>query len=139
MRFHPPPTPFLFSCKHYRTHDTRVLISHLFPQLGCLFNIESHILSPEETKELYPLMNVSDVYGTLYVPGDGTMEPAGYCTALARGATRNGAKVTLCCLIPRIILLLQNHVWDMISRDVKYIYHANSAFLFSKILLTSFL
>ncbi|XP_064616926.1 sarcosine dehydrogenase, mitochondrial-like [Liolophura sinensis] len=61
--------------------------------LGSLFNIESHVLSPEETKELYPLMNVSDVYGTLYVPGDGTMEPAGYCTALTRGATRNGAKV----------------------------------------------
>uniref|UniRef100_A0A8C7DZ79 Sarcosine dehydrogenase, mitochondrial n=1 Tax=Naja naja TaxID=35670 RepID=A0A8C7DZ79_NAJNA len=45
--------------------------------LGKVFGIESHVLSPEETKELYPLMNVDDLYGTLYVPEDGTMDPAG--------------------------------------------------------------
>jgi len=39
-------------------------------------------------------MNVSDVYGTLYSPGDGTVDPAGYCTALVRAATRLGAKVS---------------------------------------------
>jgi len=56
-------------------------------------SIESHILSPQETQQLYPLMNVSDVYGTLYSPADGTIDPAGYCTALARAAGRLGAKV----------------------------------------------
>ncbi len=34
--------------------------------IGKVFGIESHVLSPEETKKLYPLMNVSDIYGTLY-------------------------------------------------------------------------
>lgn len=62
-------------------------------QLGKAFGIESHVLGPKETKELYPLMNVDDVYGTLYTPKDGTIDPAGYCTALTRGATRLGAKV----------------------------------------------
>ena len=38
-------------------------------------------------------MNVDDVYGTLYSPEDGTIDPAGYCTALTRGAKMNGAKV----------------------------------------------
>ena len=38
-------------------------------------------------------MNVDDLYGTLYSPTDGTVDPAGFCTALARGATRRGAKV----------------------------------------------
>jgi len=39
-------------------------------------------------------MNVNDIYGTLYSPADGTIDPAGYCTALVRAATRLGAKVT---------------------------------------------
>ena len=63
------------------------------PQLGKVYGIESHVLSPGETKALYPLMNVEDLYGTLYVPHDGTMDPAGTCTSLARAATARGAQV----------------------------------------------
>lgn len=62
-------------------------------QLGKVFGIESHVLSPGETKELYPLMNVDDLYGTLYVPEDGTMDPAGTCMCLARAASNRGALV----------------------------------------------
>ena len=62
-------------------------------QLGKAFNVESYILTPEETKKLYPLLNVSDLCGSLYSPTDGTIDPAGYCTALTRGATGKGAKV----------------------------------------------
>lgn len=61
--------------------------------MGKVYGIESHVLGPEETKKLYPLMNVDDVYATLYSPMDGTIDPAGYCTGLTRIATRNGAKV----------------------------------------------
>lgn len=50
-------------------------------------------MSPQETKELYPLLNTEDVYGSLYCPLDGTIDPAGYCTALTRGAVQSGAKV----------------------------------------------
>ena len=52
------------------------------------------MLSPAETKDLYPLMNVDDLYGTLYVPKDGTMDPAGTCTTLTRAASARGATVT---------------------------------------------
>lgn len=38
-------------------------------------------------------MNVDDLYGTLYVPKDGTMDPAGTCTTLSRAASARGAKV----------------------------------------------
>nr|CAG4648492.1 EOG090X014D [Polyphemus pediculus] len=61
--------------------------------LGKAFGTESHVLSPSETKKLYPLMNVEDVYGTLYSPRDGVVDPAGFCTALTRAATRAGAKL----------------------------------------------
>lgn len=57
--------------------------------------MESHVLSPAQTKELYPLMNIDDLYGTLYVPKDGTMDPAGTCSTLARAATARGATVVL--------------------------------------------
>lgn len=61
--------------------------------LGKAYGVESHVLSPAETKALYPLMNVDDLYGTLYVPHDGTMDPAGTCTTLSRAATARGAQV----------------------------------------------
>uniref|UniRef100_A0A8C9M7U1 FAD dependent oxidoreductase domain-containing protein n=1 Tax=Panthera tigris altaica TaxID=74533 RepID=A0A8C9M7U1_PANTA len=61
--------------------------------LGKAYGVESHVLSPAETKALYPLMNVDDLYGTLYVPHDGTMDPAGTCTALTRAAAARGAQV----------------------------------------------
>lgn len=67
--------------------------------LGRAFDTESHVLTPTETKQLYPLMNVADVYGTLYSPSDGTIDPAGYCTALARGASNLGAKVVSPCCV----------------------------------------
>jgi len=70
--------------------------------LGKAFGIPSHVLSPGETKELYPLMNVDDVYGTLYSPHDGTMDPTGLCNALTRAATRAGAKVIESCSVNAI-------------------------------------
>ena len=51
------------------------------------------MLGPEETKALYPLMNVDDVYGTLHSPADGTIDPAQYCDALTRAAKGRGAQV----------------------------------------------
>ncbi len=73
---------------------SKILIDFAF-QLGKAYGIESYVLSPAETKDLYPLMNVKDLYGTLYVPKDGTMDPAGTCTTLSRAATARGATVRL--------------------------------------------
>nr|CAG4634617.1 EOG090X014D [Alona affinis] len=70
--------------------------------LGKAFGIESYVLGPEETKKLYPLMNVDDVYGTLFSPRDGVVDPAGFCTALTRAATRAGAKVIEDCVVTGI-------------------------------------
>uniref|UniRef100_A0A9J7ZRM9 Sarcosine dehydrogenase n=1 Tax=Cyprinus carpio carpio TaxID=630221 RepID=A0A9J7ZRM9_CYPCA len=70
--------------------------------LGKAYGIESYVLSPAETKDLYPLMNVKDLYGTLYVPKDGTMDPAGTCTILSRAATARGATVIENCPVTGI-------------------------------------
>nr|XP_027797943.1 sarcosine dehydrogenase, mitochondrial [Marmota flaviventris] len=70
--------------------------------LGKAYGVESHVLSPAETKALYPLMNVDDLYGTLYVPQDGTMDPAGTCTTLVRAAAARGAQVIENCPVTGI-------------------------------------
>ena len=79
-----------------------------YKRLGTIakpFGIETYVLSPEETKKLYPLMNVDDIYGTLYSPGDGTIDPNGLCQALTRSATRAGCKVSLLLLLSDIYVL----------------------------------
>ncbi|XP_061913144.1 sarcosine dehydrogenase, mitochondrial [Entelurus aequoreus] len=70
--------------------------------LGKVYGIQSHVLSPAQTKDLYPLMNVDDLYGTLYVPKDGTMDPAGTCTTLSRAASARGATVIENCPVTGI-------------------------------------
>ncbi|XP_065183725.1 sarcosine dehydrogenase, mitochondrial-like [Sycon ciliatum] len=70
--------------------------------LGKCFGIESSVLSPAETKDLYPLMNVSDVYGTLYSPGDGIVEPSGITAAYGRAAIHHGAKIVENCAVTGI-------------------------------------
>ena len=82
--------------------------------LGKVFGIESYVLSPEETKRLYPLMNVSDLYGTLYSPGDGTIDPAGWANSLTRAATRRGGKVIENCPVTGI----ETTIDDLGSRKV---------------------
>ena len=72
-----------------------------YQRLGTIakaFDIETYVLDPQETKKVYPLMNVDDVYGTLYSPADGTIDPNGLCQALTRSATRAGAKVVQGCV-----------------------------------------
>ena len=71
--------------------------------IGRVMGVDSYILGPEDTKKLYPLMNVSDIYGTLYSPKDGTIDPHGLCTALSRFSTRSGAKVVENCAVENIL------------------------------------
>ena len=65
--------------------------------------IESFVLGPQETQKLYPLMNVSDTYGTLYSPLDGTIDPHGLCTALSRFSSRAGARVIENCAVEDVL------------------------------------
>jgi glycine/D-amino acid oxidase-like deaminating enzyme len=45
--------------------------------LGKAFGIESFVVSPAEAKKIHPLVAVDDVYGAMYSPTDGTIDPAG--------------------------------------------------------------
>ncbi|KAK7078630.1 hypothetical protein SK128_005189 [Halocaridina rubra] len=70
--------------------------------LGKTFGIETHILDPAETKNLYPLMNVNDLVGSLYSPRDGSIDPTGYCAAMVRSAKEAGTRVLEECPVTDI-------------------------------------
>ena len=62
-------------------------------QTGEKYGIAASVLSPAEAKEVHPLLCVDDIYGALYSPTDGTLDPSGLTTAYTRGARRLGADV----------------------------------------------
>ena len=63
------------------------------------FGLEMHLLSPGEAKELWPLMEVSDVIGAAFLPTDGQASPSDLCQALAKGAKMEGAKIIEGCRV----------------------------------------
>ncbi|MEE2941871.1 MAG: FAD-dependent oxidoreductase [Verrucomicrobiota bacterium] len=63
------------------------------------FGLEMHLLSPNEAKELWPLMDVSDVIGAAFLPTDGQASPSDLCQALAKGAKMEGAKIIEGCRV----------------------------------------
>ena len=58
-------------------------------------------------------MNVSDIYGTLYSPGDGTINPDGLCQALTRSAKRAGAKV----FVPFFFIFFELHIQKKFKKE----------------------
>ena len=57
------------------------------------FGMDMHLLSPDETKKLWPLLDVSDLVGSTFLPTDGQASPSDITQALAKGARLHGAKI----------------------------------------------
>lgn len=57
------------------------------------FGMEMHLISPEEVKRMWPLMNVDDLVGASWLPTDGQASPSDITQSLARGARMHGAKI----------------------------------------------
>lgn len=70
--------------------------------LGKYYGVDSSMLSPAETKEVYPILNVDDIYGAMLSPTDGTIDPAGFVEAWKRAAVRLGATFVEGCAIEGI-------------------------------------
>jgi sarcosine dehydrogenase len=61
--------------------------------LGKCHDVESHLLTPQQTRELYPLLNVDDIYGSLFSPSDGLIDPTQWTSALTKMGKQRGGKV----------------------------------------------
>ena len=57
------------------------------------FGMEMHLISPDEVKAMWPLMEVSDLVGASWLPTDGQASPADITQSLAKGARMHGAKI----------------------------------------------
>lgn len=55
--------------------------------------VESHLISVDEIRKLWPLINADGLVGALWHPTDGHIAPVDVTMALARGARMNGAEI----------------------------------------------
>jgi glycine cleavage system T protein len=60
-------------------------------------------LTPTEARELYPLIEIGDLAGAIYIPADGQANPIDITRALAKGARRNGAGIVERCKVTGIL------------------------------------
>jgi sarcosine dehydrogenase len=70
------------------------------------FGLEMHVLSPAEAKDLWPIMDASDLVGAAFLPTDGQVNPSDLALALAKGARMHGVSIIENC--PVIGFEIQN-------------------------------
>lgn len=64
-----------------------------------IFDLQVDVITPEEVKELYPLINTEDVLGAVHIPSDGKVNPVDVSQALAKGARAGGALIREDCKV----------------------------------------
>ena len=57
------------------------------------FGMDMHLLTPQEVKTMWPLMEVGDLVGASWLPTDGQASPSDITQSLAKGARMHGAKI----------------------------------------------
>ncbi|MCB1755497.1 MAG: GcvT family protein, partial [Gammaproteobacteria bacterium] len=57
------------------------------------FGLDMQILTPSEAKELWPMMDISDLVGAAFLPTDGQANPSDITQSLAKGARLGGVKI----------------------------------------------
>jgi glycine cleavage system aminomethyltransferase T/glycine/D-amino acid oxidase-like deaminating enzyme len=75
-----------------RTEDRMVQLRRTAANAAA-YDMECEVVSPERARELWPVMQVDDVLGALWLPGDGKVNPTDLTQSLARGARLRGATV----------------------------------------------
>jgi 4-methylaminobutanoate oxidase (formaldehyde-forming) len=66
------------------------------------FGLEMHLLTPTEARDLWPLMDVSDLVGAAFLPTDGQANPSDITQALAKGARQGGVRIVEDCAVTAI-------------------------------------
>ena len=57
------------------------------------FGLEMHLLSPQEAKAIWPIMEIDDLVGATFLPSDGQASPSDITQSLAKGARTQGARL----------------------------------------------
>ena len=78
--------------------------------------LEYELVTPDEIKAKYPLMNVSDLEGGAWDPEEGYVDPYSVTMGLAAGARKYGGKIRRNCQIDSITRLPSGH-WRLTAGD----------------------
>jgi 4-methylaminobutanoate oxidase (formaldehyde-forming) len=57
------------------------------------FGLEGEVVTPDEVKERYPIVEVGDLVGGIWMPNDGQVNPTDVTIAMAKGARMAGVKI----------------------------------------------
>lgn len=57
------------------------------------FGLEVEVITASEARELWPLLNIADVAGAVFLPKDGQINPSDVAQAIAKGARMGGASI----------------------------------------------
>ena len=68
-----------------RTEDRMVQLRRTAANAAA-YDMECELVSPERAQELWPVMQVDDLLGALWLPGDGKVNPTDLTQSLAKGA-----------------------------------------------------
>lgn len=74
------------------THERLEELARGASMASC-FGLEAEMLDAADAKALWPLMNVDDVVGAVYLPKDGRTNPIDTTQALAKAARAGGARI----------------------------------------------
>lgn len=75
------------------TDEARLNENRRLSEISSLAGVKSEIISPEEAKKQFPLMDTSNIHGALHFRKGGGVDQAGLCDALLRGAVKKGGRV----------------------------------------------
>ena len=75
-----------------RTEERMTVIKRT-AAVAAAYGIEADIISAKQAQDKWPIMQVDDVVGGVWLPGDGKANPADITQALAKGARNRGAMI----------------------------------------------
>ncbi|MBJ7355852.1 FAD-dependent oxidoreductase [Nocardioides sp.] len=75
-----------------RTEDRMVQLRRTAANAAA-YDLECELISPKRAQELWPPMQVEDLLGAIWLPGDGKVNPTDLTQSLAKGARLGGATV----------------------------------------------
>uniref|UniRef100_A0A8B9Q5N1 Pyruvate dehydrogenase phosphatase regulatory subunit, mitochondrial n=1 Tax=Apteryx owenii TaxID=8824 RepID=A0A8B9Q5N1_APTOW len=75
-----------------QTQDRLISLKRIASSLNVM-GIPCEIITPKQVAQLHPLINIHDLVGAMYVPGDALVSSADVSLALATAASRNGVQI----------------------------------------------
>ena len=75
------------------SHDQRFEELKRSASMARAFGVEANVITPCQAKDLYPILNIDDLVGAVYIPKDGQINPLDVVQAYAKGARSNGASI----------------------------------------------